>query len=187
MTLPKLTFEILGGVVGWLVGRFEPVFPLVIVMVLFVLYDAWTAYQLSKRVKILYPRQTKRQEAKFTSFAFGKVVRQTIPHRLCVILLAFLAEKYVFVHVDSHLSYVVTGMIIFEQALSALENNMSSPLHETDSRLWKMLHKFLIDKTGRHFDTDLDEWKIPHYVTEEQVESMRQRVAEWDEKKENAV
>ena len=40
----------LGGVIGWIVGRFEPAFPLIIIATLFVLYDAWSAYELDKRV-----------------------------------------------------------------------------------------------------------------------------------------
>lgn len=180
MTLPKLTFEFLGGVVGWLVATFYDVIPLAVVMIAFILYDAWTAYQLDRRAKIMYPDKTKRHEAKFTSFAFGKVVRQTIPHRLAVILLAFLAEKYVFVHIHVPLSYIVTGIIIFEQAWSALENNASCRLDERESRFWKMLQSIMIDKTERHFDIELES----HFVTEEQIEQMRKRVADWDARKE---
>lgn len=167
-----------GGAVGWLVGEFNPAFPLIIVAIVFILYDAWTAFQLDKRVKVMYPDRTERHEAKFYSFAFGKVVRKTIPERLMVILLAFIAEKYVFVHVTIPLSYIATGVILFEQAWSALENN-SSCRSEEDSRFWRTLQKIMIDKTERHFDVNLDELK----VTEEQIEAMRLRVKEWDKEK----
>ena len=179
MDMVKIIWIALGGAVGWLVGEFEPAFPLIIVAVLFILYDAWTAYQLDKRVKIMYPDRTTRHEAKFTSFAFGKVIRKTIPERLVMILLAFLAEKYVFIHVAIPLSYIATGAILFEQALSVLENNASCPLDENDSKFWVLLRKILVDKTERHFDINLDELKL----TEEQIEVMRQRVREWDDKK----
>jgi hypothetical protein len=75
----------LGGVVGWLVAELRPTFPLIVVAVAFILYDAWTAFQLDKRVKVAYPDRTARHEAKFYSFAFGKVVRKTIPERLILI------------------------------------------------------------------------------------------------------
>jgi len=39
----------LGGIVGWFVGKFSPAFPLIIIATLFVLYDAWSAYELDKR------------------------------------------------------------------------------------------------------------------------------------------
>lgn len=168
---------IVGGAVGWLVGQFGPTFPLIIVTVAFILYDAWTAYQLDKRAKTKYPDRTTRHEAKFTSFAFGKVVRKTIPERLVVILLAYLAERYVFVHVSIPLSYIVTGIILFEQAWSAMENN-SSCRSEEDSRLWRMLQRIMVDKTARHFDID-----FPELVTDEQIERAKKIIAEYDKKK----
>ena len=174
----KVIWAAIGGGIGWLVGEFNPAFPLIIVAIVFILYDAWTAYQLDKRVKVKYPDRTQRHEAKFTSFAFGKVVRKTIPERLIVILLAFIAEKYVFIHVSIPLSYVMTGAILFEQAWSALENN-SSCRSEEESRFWKMLQRIMVDKTERHFDVNLDELK----VTEEQIERARKMVADWDAKK----
>ena len=174
----KYIFALIGGGVGWLVAELRPTFPLIIVAVVFILYDAWTAFQLDKRVKAVYPDKTKRHEAKFTSFAFGKVVRKTIPERLMVILLAFIAEKYVFVHVTVPLSYIATGVILFEQAWSALENN-SSCRSEEDGRFWRMLQHIMVDKTERHFDVNLDELK----VTEEQIERARKMVADWDAKK----
>lgn len=146
-----------GSGVGWVVGEFRPTFPLIIVMVCFIFYDAWTAYQLDRRVKAAYPDKATRP-AKFTSFAFGKVVRKTIPERLVLILLAFMAERWVFVHVSIPLSYIVTGAILFEQVWSALENN-SSCRSAGESRFWRVLQRIMIDKTERHFDVDLGEIK----------------------------
>ena len=148
----KYLFLTVGGWIGWLVGEFKPTFPLAVVMVLFVLYDAYSAWQLDKRVKIKYPDKTKRHEANFNSFCFGKVIRKTIPERLAFIILAFVAQKYVFIHVDWHLEYVATGAILFEQTLSIAENMASC--NDTDSRFWKLLKKVLIDKTERHLDVE---------------------------------
>jgi hypothetical protein len=176
----KTVWIMLGGMAGWLVGVFMPAFPLIIVAVAFILWDAWAAYQLDKRVKVMYPDKTKRRQAKFSSFAFGKVVRKTIPERLVMILLAFLAEKYVFVHVTIPLSYIATGCVLFEQSISVLENNASCPIDKRDSRFWIVLRKVLIDKTERHFDVSLGDLG---QMTEEQIESMRRQVREWDEKR----
>ena len=172
---------LLGGAVGWIVGEFEPAFPLIIVAILFILYDAWTAFQLDKRVKVKYPDRTKRHEAKFYSFAFGKVVRKTIPERLILILLAFLAEKYVFVHVTIPLSYIVTGVILFEQAWSALENNASCR-DEREARFWKVLQRIMVDKTERHFDVSLGDLEDGQ-VTEEQYERARLVVRKFEKEK----
>jgi len=166
MMTVKYCIYLMGGVLGWLVAEFAPAFPLIIVAILFVLYDAWTAYQLDKRVHIIYPDKTKRHEAKFRSFAFGKVVRKTIPERLVLILLAFLAEKYVFVHVAIPLSYIITGVILAEQTLSALENNASCPLDENDGRFW-----------ARHFDVDLGEYGK---LSDEEVRRMKKRIHDWE-------
>lgn len=154
----KAAFVAIGGWLGWLIGEFHPTFPLIIVAIIFIVYDAYTAYCLDKRVKKKYPDKTTREKAKFTSFAFGKVVTQTIPKRLSLILLAFLVEHWVFIHVEIPLSYIVTGVICFEQAWSIMENE-SSCRDEADSRFWKWLQKIMVDKTARHFDVDLNELK----------------------------
>lgn len=154
----KSLFVLVGGGVGWVIGEFEPTFPLIIVAMIFIVYDAFTAYSLDKRVHRMYPEKAKRDKAKFTSFAFGKVIKSTIPKRLMLIILAYLVEHWVFIHVNIPLSYVVTGVICFEQAWSILENE-SSCRGENESRFWKMLQRIMIDKTERHFDVSFDELK----------------------------
>lgn len=175
--IPEILFALIGGVIGWFVGEFSPTFPLIIVTFVFIFYDAYTAYKLDKRVKQKYPDKALRRKAKFTSFAFGKVIKRTIPKRLWLIILAYLVEHWVFKHVTIPLSYVVTGAICFEQAWSILENE-SSCRNENESRLWKMLQKIMIDKTERHFDVTLDDFKKDGRVTDEQVEEARQKLAE---------
>ena len=150
---------ILGGGIGWFVGEFEPTFPLGVVVVILIVYDAWTAFQLDKRVHKKYPDKTKRKQAHFTSFAFGKVITVTIPKRLWLIILSFMVEHWVFVHVQIPLSYIVTGAICFEQGWSILENEASCRDNESESRFWRTLQKLLIDKTARHFDIDPDNLK----------------------------
>jgi len=164
----KAFFAALGGCVGWVVAEFKPTFPLIIVAVIFIVYDAFTAYQLDKRVHKKYPDKATRTQAKFTSFAFGKVIKSTIPKRLWLIILAYLVEHWVFIHVSIPLSYVVTGAICFEQAWSILENE-SSCRSDNDSRFWKMLQRIMVDKTERHFDVELDELK-GKYDTERNME-----------------
>lgn len=182
--LPKILFALMGGGVGWFVGEFRPTFPLIIVAVVFIVYDAYTAYQLDKRVKVKYPDKAQRKKAKFTSFAFGKVIKQTIPKRLSLIILAFLVEHWVFIHLTIPLSYVITGAICFEQAWSILENE-SSCRNEADSRFWRLLQKIMIDKTERHFDVSLNELKNSGRVTEEQIEQVREMLKWFEKEKKN--
>ena len=154
----KITAMVCGGLGGWMIGEFKPAFLLTVVVVVFILYVAWTAFKLDKRVRTAYPDKTQRKQAKFTSFAFGKVVKQTIPKRLMLIILAFLEEHWVFIHVTIPLSYVVTGAICFEQFWSILENE-SSCRTESESRFWKLMQQIMVDKTERHLDVNLDKLK----------------------------
>ena len=132
----KVLCTLFGSVIGYLLAKLEPTFPLASVAVLFILYDAYTAYKLSKRVHKQYPEDSK-GDGKFTSFAFGKTVRVTIPTRLAM---------------------MITGAICFEQFVSILENE-SSCRSGKDGRFWKMLRRVLIDKTERHLGITLDELK----------------------------
>ena len=143
----------IGGIVGWFVGKFEPAFPLIIIATLFVLYDAWSAYELDKRVHIMYPKR-KRVKAKFVSYKFRQVI-PTLIERFVIILLAYCVERWVFVHIDVPVSYMAAGVVCAEQLLSIAENKASCRLPgDKHARVWKLLAKVLIDKTARHFDVD---------------------------------
>lgn len=142
-----------GGIFGWIVGKFEPAFPLIIIATLFVLYDAWSAYELDKRVHIMYPKR-KRQEAKFMSYKFRQVI-PTLTERFVIIILAYCVERWVFVHISVPVSYIAAGVVCAEQMLSIAENKASCRLPgDKHARVWKLLAKVLIDKTARHFDVD---------------------------------
>lgn len=159
-TLFKVMFVTFCGYVGWLVGEFQPTFPLMIVAIVFIVYDAWTAFRLDKRVHKRYPDKTSREKAKFTSFAFGKVVKKTIPTRLWLIVLTWVAQHWVFTaFTDAPMVYIITGVICGEQFLSILENESSCRDNADESRLWRLLRNVLVDKTERHFDIDLGELK----------------------------
>lgn len=144
-----------GGILGWFVGEFTPAFPLIVIATLFVLYDAWSAYELDKRVHIRYPDQTKRHEAKFVSYKFRTVI-PTLIERFVIIILAYCVQRWVFVDLYVPMSYIAAGVVCAEQALSIAENKASCRLPgDKHARIWKMLAHVLIDKTERHFDVDL--------------------------------
>ena len=148
----SLTF---GGIIGWIVGKFEPAFPLMAIATMFVLYDAWSAYELDKRVQIMYPKR-KRVQAKFASYKLRRVI-PALSERFVIILLAYCVERWVFVHIHVPMSYIAAGVVCAEQALSIAENKASCRLPgDKHARVWKMLAKVLIDKTARHFDIDED-------------------------------
>lgn len=148
----------IGGVVGWFVGTFHPTFPLILVAIAFILYDSWTAYELDKRVKLRYPDK-KQRPAKYNSYkAWGMI--PTMIESFAIILLMYAAQRWVFVDMYVPLSYIATGAICGVQLLSIAENKSSCRQPEDKNYwIWKVLAKVLIDKTERHFDTDLSELK----------------------------
>lgn len=151
----KWLFLTIGGAIGWVIGRFEPAFPLLAVAFMFVLYDAWSAYELDKRVHKVYPDKVKREQAKFVSYKFRSVI-PTLIERMVIIILAYACERWVFVHVSIPASYIAAAVVCAEQALSIAENKASCRLPgDKHARVWKMLAKVLIDKTERHFDLDI--------------------------------
>ena len=165
----------LGGIVGWVVGKFEPAFPLIIIATLFVLYDAWSAYELDKRVHIMYPKK-KREQAKFMSYKFRQVI-PTLIERFVIIILAYCVERWVFVHIDVPVSYIAAGVVCAEQLLSIAENKASCRLPgDKHARVWKLLAKVLIDKTARHFDVD-------NSILEEDLQHVESSVVETPKKR----
>ncbi|MCF0203471.1 MAG: hypothetical protein HUK08_08920 [Bacteroidaceae bacterium] len=94
--------------------------------------------------------------------------------------MAYLIEKFVFIHVAIPLSYIVTGVICFEQAWSILENE-SSCRSDDEGFFWRMLQKIMVDKTERHFDVNLDDLKKTQRVTEEQIEQARDTLLHYEQ------
>lgn len=149
---------ILGGLIGWLVGKFEPAFPLILVAFSFIVYDSWTAFELDKRVKSTYPDKKKRP-AKYVSYKSWGMIPTMIESSI-IILLFYALQRWVFVDVYVPLSYIATGAVCGIQFLSIAENKCSCRQEgDRGYQLWKVLAKILIDKTERHFDTDLEELK----------------------------
>ena len=144
----------LGGIAGWFIGEFTPAFPLITIATLFVIYDAWSAYELDKRVHIMYPKR-KRKKAKFVSYKFRSVI-PTLIERFVIIILAYCVQRWVFVDIYVPLSYMAVAVVCAEQGLSIAENKASCRLPgDKHARIWKMLAKVLVDKTERHFDISL--------------------------------
>ena len=102
----------------------------------------------------MYPKK-KRDKAKFMSYKFRNVI-PTLTERFVIIILAYCVERWVFVHIDVPVSYITAGVVCAEQLLSIAENKASCRLPgDKHARVWKLLAKVLIDKTARHFDTDV--------------------------------
>ena len=162
----------LGGIVGWFIGEFTPAFPLITIATLFVIYEAWSAYELDKRVHIMYPKR-KRKKAKFVSYKFRSVI-PTLIERFVIIILAYCVQRWVFVDIYVPLSYMAVAVVCAEQGLSIAENKASCRLPgDKHARIWKMLAKVLVDKTERHFDINLGSEAHKEIPDQEDTESER--------------
>ena len=156
--ITEVVVSIVGGMLGWYVGNFHPTFPLVLIAIAFILYDSWTAYELDKRVKRRYPDKKKRP-AKYMSYKAWEMI-PTMIESFIIILLMFAAQKWVFVDLYVHLSYIATGAICGVQLLSIAENKCSCRRPgDKGYKVWRVLALVLIDKTERHFDADLGDLK----------------------------
>lgn len=154
----EYALSILGGLVGWFIGVFNPTFPLILVAIAFIVYDSWTAYELDRRVKKKYPDKKKRPVRYVSYKAWGMI--PTMTESFIIVLLMYAVQKWVFVDLYIPLSYIATGIICGVQLLSIAENKASCRFPgDKGYKYWKVLAKVLIDKTERHFDADFSELK----------------------------
>ena len=139
------------SIMGAFVGLLEPTFPFLIVCTLAVLFDCYTAWSLSHRVKKKFPGAN---DGKFKSHYAGRVF-VTLIKEYALTILAFLIEKFIFPDFKLLLPNMVAGAVCFWQIWSMLENESSC----NDAHWAKIAQRILIDKTERHFDIDLSELK----------------------------
>lgn len=156
--ISEYVLSLIGGIIGWAIGTFSPTFPLIYVVIAFILYDSWTAYELDRRVHKKYPDKKKRP-ANYMSYKAWNMI-PTMIESFAIILLMYAVQRWVFVDVYVPLSYIATGVICGVQLLSIAENKASCRFPgDKGYKYWKMMAKVLMDKTERHFDVDLSELK----------------------------
>lgn len=143
----KFIFVFLGAI--WAVV--EPQIPFMLICTLAVLMDCFTAWQLGRRVRKKYPGKA---DGKFKSEHAGKVFVTLLKIYALIILAAFI-QRYIFEDLPIRLTNIVAGAICFWQIWSMLENESSC----NTSRWAKVLQRIMVDKTERHFDVDLHEFK----------------------------
>ena len=129
----------------------EPETPFLLICTLAVLFDAFTAWSLSRRVKKKFPAAN---DGKFKSSYFGRVVVTLIKVYALIILVA-LIETYILEELPVKLDNIVAGAVCFWQIWSMLENESSC----NDAKWAKIAQRIMVDKTERHFDIDLQELK----------------------------
>lgn len=146
-TFLKWGLTILSGLITLL----EPTFPFILICLLAILLDAYTAFRLSKRVK----RKTGKGSGKFRSHRASQLL-VTMIEMFAIVILAYLVDTKILIMFNGlYLANYVSFAFCFVQCWSILENESS----QNDKPWAKAAQRIMVDKTERHFDIDLHEFK----------------------------
>ena len=138
----------LSGIFLGVLAVLEPTFPFAAVLLFAILLDCWSAFDLSRRLRRLYPD---RVEGKFQS-RYALKMLATFFQAYTVVVLLHLVDV-VILHNFSYMNMSNIGAAVFcgIQLCSILENISSG-----NGAAWaKALQRILIDKSKRHFDVEL--------------------------------
>ena len=136
---------------GALVALLQPTVPFIIICTIAILFDCYTAWSLSRRVKKKYPGAN---DGKFKSRYAGRVF-VTLIKVYALTILAYLVQTFILEGLPIKLANIVAAAVCFWQVWSMLENESSC----NDAKWAKIAQRILVDKTERHFDIDLSELK----------------------------
>ena len=136
---------------GALVAMLQPTVPFIIICTIAILFDCYTAWSLSRRVKRKYPGAN---DGKFKSRYAGRVF-VTLIKVYALTILAYLVQTFILEGIPIKLANIVAAAVCFWQVWSMLENESSC----NDAKWAKIAQRILVDKTERHFDIDLSELK----------------------------
>ena len=136
---------------GALIALLQPTVPFIIICTIAILFDCYTAWSLSRRVKRKYPGAN---DGKFKSRYAGRVF-VTLIKVYALTILAYLVQTFILEGIPIKLANIVAAAVCFWQVWSMLENESSC----NDAKWAKIAQRILVDKTERHFDIDLSELK----------------------------
>lgn len=143
------------------VTALSPTLPYILLCTAAILFDCYTAYRLSKRVKVAHPDKASKDVGKFNSEYFRRVLR-TLMESYALLIFAYFVHVYVTANLPFDALKVAAGLIIGWQAWSCLEN-----ISSCNGAKWaKTLQQVMVDKTERHFDVDLSSLKDKENDTE---------------------
>lgn len=140
--LGRMLFTLLGGVLG----AIERSLPLMLIAILAILLDSFTAWRLSRRVR----RSGGAASGKFKSSHFGRVI-YTMWLVCSLIFIGGLIQQHPVFGVEFPLANIIMMAVCFWQIWSILENESSC-----NGASWaRFLQRVMVDKTSRHLDIDL--------------------------------
>jgi len=141
-------FKWLFIVIGAFFSYLKPTIPFVLICLFATILDCYSAYALSRRVRIKNPRAN---DGKFKSKYASKVF-STIIKAYALIALAYLIDT-VIMPSGMYLPNIVAGMFCFVQIWSFLENESS----ENSSKWAKVMQRIMVNKAERHFDVPIQD------------------------------
>lgn len=134
--------------VGFVWGVIEPTIPFALICFGAILLDCYTAWRLNKRVAKAHPNKA---DGKFKSI-HAKKVFDSVFTVYGVIFLVYWVDMLIIPTTALFLANGVAGIFTMVQLWSCLENASSC----NGAKWAKALQVFLIDKTERHFNLDLN-------------------------------
>lgn len=133
---------------------FKPSISYILVTLLFIIIDNITAWRLNKRLKKKYPNKVK--NSKYSSLKASKMLK-TIGNMLSWILVSWVVDQCIVKDLtDFRLTASVAMLFCFVQFLSILENITTENDNKIMKRFYGIIQKFVVDKSERYFDMDLN-------------------------------
>lgn len=159
--LPTLT-RWTAAIIGILWCYIEPTIPFILICAFAVLIDCLTAWRLNRRIRRKYSKEV--ADGKLKSSHMSKMISDLVVVFLCIVL-AHHVDISLLAHWGGiHLANYVAAVFCLTQIVSILENESSC-----NGSTWAIVaQKILADKTLRHLEIDIKEFKEMKRKREEQ-------------------
>lgn len=138
----------------------EPTIPFALLCIFAVLIDCLSAWRLNRRIRARYGPAA--ADGKLKSHHMGKMVSDLLM-LFSVMLIAQGVDDYVLPFAELYLGNFVAAVFLIKTIVSILENESSQ-----NGNTWaRAVQKFVMDKTKRHLEIDIEEITTPHDETQQ--------------------
>jgi len=139
----------LTGILSGIVAILKPTFSFAGILLFAILLDCWSAYDLSRRLKKMYPENV---PGKFQTSHAMKMFRTLLQVYSVVVLLHLVDTVILHDFGYLNLSNIAAAVFCGIQLWSILEN-----LSSANGAAWaKVLQRIMVDKAKRHFQIKID-------------------------------
>lgn len=144
----KFVFSVIGAAYAY----FKPSLWIILVGLLFIIVDNITGWYANKRVKKKYPCKVK--TAKFQSRKAEKTLRKIFFYIVFVLMSFIIETQLIKEFTNFKLTAMLATIYCIVEAISILENY--STANDSDDKFVVILRKYLVDKSERYFNVDID-------------------------------